>query len=107
MRGFPAPRRSKPMPQLQGVTPHHQKIYDFLFEGSFVTQDKLVDADKVAVGTKLPKGTVANLLLDLEKKGFVKRVARGKAAGYYITKVPEESGKPKSGEGEFSADDIF
>ena len=93
-------------PTLPNATPHHQKIYAFLHEGGFLTQDKLQDADKIALGTKLPKGTVANLLLDLEKRGFVKRVARGKAAGYYITKIPEPMEKPK-GEGEFTADDIF
>jgi predicted transcriptional regulator of viral defense system len=95
------------MPQLQGVTPHHQKIYDYLHDGGFLTQDKLQDTDKIALNTKLSKGVVANLLLDLEKKGWVKRVARGKAAGYYITKLPEVEGKKAAGDGEFSADDIF
>ena len=95
------------MPTLPGVTPHHQKIYDFLHAGGFLTPDKLVDADKIALGTKLGKGIVANLLLDLEKKGWAKRVARGKAAGYYITKVPEESAPVKTGQGDFTADDIF
>jgi hypothetical protein len=94
------------MPQLPGVTPHHQKIYDFLFEGGFTNPDKLQDADKIAIGTKLGKGIVANLLLDLEKKGWCRRVARGKAAGYYITQIPTETEKPK-GDGDFSAEDIF
>jgi predicted transcriptional regulator of viral defense system len=95
------------MPQLPGVTPHHQKIYDFMHAGGFSTDNKLIDTDKVALGTKLPKGTVANLLLDLEKKGWIKRVARGKAAGYYITRAPEDAPKQKTGEGDFSAEDIF
>jgi predicted transcriptional regulator len=38
---------------------------------------------KAAVG--LPKGKVANLLLGLVNKKIVKRVAREKAAGYYLT----------------------
>ncbi|MES2154280.1 MAG: transcriptional regulator [bacterium] len=94
------------MPTLPNVTPHHQKIYNFLFEGGYTNENKLQDADKIALGVKLSKGVVANLLLDLEKKGFVKRVARGKAAGYFITSIPEEQPKTK-GEGEFSAEDIF
>jgi len=94
------------MPQLPGVTPHHQKIYDFLFTGGYTHESKLQDADKIALGVKLSKGVVANLLLDLEKRGFVKRIARGKAAGYYITSIPEEQAKAK-GEGDFSAEDIF
>ncbi len=95
------------MPQLPGVTPHHQKIYDFLHAGGFLNPEKLQDADKIALGTKLSKGVVANLLLDLEKKGWVKRIARGKAAGYCIVKIPEETAAPTGGEGQFTADDIF
>ena len=94
------------MPQLPGVTPHHQKIYDFLFTGGYNNENKLQDADKIALGVKLSKGVVANLLLDLEKKGWVKRIARGKAAGYHYTNTPDEMPKVK-GEGEFSAEDIF
>jgi predicted transcriptional regulator of viral defense system len=95
------------MPQLANVTPHHQKIYDYLHGGGFLTQDKLQDADKIALNTKLSKGVVANLLLDLEKKGWVRRIARGKAAGYYVTKVPDDQTKATGGEGQFSAEDIF
>lgn len=95
------------MPTLPGVTPHHQKIYNFLYDGGFTTENKLQDADKIALGAKLSKGIVANLLLDLEKKGYVRRIARGKAAGYFITKIPEESAPVKTGEGDFSAEDIF
>ena len=95
------------MPQLPGVTPHHQKIYDFLHDGGYNNDQKLSDADKVALGAKLSKGIVANLLLDLEKKGWIKRVARGKAAGYYITKTPDAMAPVKTGEGDFTADDIF
>ncbi|MHB8633874.1 MAG: BlaI/MecI/CopY family transcriptional regulator [Thermoplasmatota archaeon] len=92
---------------IEGLTPHHNKIYDYLREGGFTTPDKLQDADKIALGTKLPKGTVANLLMDLEKKGWTKRVARGKAAGYYVTRAPEATQTLTKGEGDFSAEDIF
>lgn len=89
-------------------TPHHNKIYDFLKDGGFTSQDKLQDADKIALGTKLSKGVVANLLLDMEKRGFVKRVARGKAAGYFITQIVADEPKQAAGETPaFSADDIF
>ena len=73
------------MPTLPGATPQQQKVYDFLHSGGFLNENKLQDTDKIALGVKLPKGIVAQALLDLEKKGFVKRVARGKAAGYYVT----------------------
>lgn len=94
------------MPTIAGATPQQQKVYDFLHSGGFMNENKLQDADKIALGAKLPKGIAAQALLDLEKKGYVKRVARGKAAGYYITKEPGAVEKPK-GEGEFTADDIF
>lgn len=91
-----------------GATPQSQKIFDFLMAGGFLNENKLQDADKIALGVKLPKGIVASQLLELEKKGYVRRVARGKAAGYYITKVPGDDEVVKEkGEGEFTADDIF
>ena len=94
------------MPTIAGATPQQQKVYDFLHGNGFTSESKLQDADRIALGAKLPKGIAAQALLDLEKKGFVRRVARGKAAGYYVTKEPEAVEKPK-GDGEFSAEDIF
>ena len=93
---------------VDGLPPNHNKVYDFLKDGGFTTPDKLQDADKIALGTKLGKGIVANILLDLEKKGYAKRIARGKAAGYYITKLEADKPKVAAGEGpQFSAEDIF
>lgn len=94
------------MPTIAGATPQQQKVYDFLHSNGFTNENKLQDADRIALGAKLPKGIAAQALLDLEKKGFVRRIARGKAAGYYVTKEPEAVVKPK-GDGEFSAEDIF
>lgn len=94
------------MPTIAGATPQQQKVYDFLHSNGHLTETKLQDADRIALGAKLPKGIAAQALLDLEKKGFVRRVARGKAAGYYVTKEPSATEKVK-GEGEFTADDIF
>lgn len=94
------------MPTIAGATPQQQKVYDFLHSNGFTNENKLQDADRIALGAKLPKGIAAQALLDLEKKGFVRRIARGKAAGYYVTKEPEAVAKPK-GDGEFSAEDIF
>ena len=49
--------------------------------------EKLKDADKIAREAKLPKGRVAATLQKLISKGIVKRVARQKAAGYYLLKT--------------------
>lgn len=94
------------MPTIPGATPQQQKVYDFLHAGGFLNENKLQDADRIALGAKLPKGIAAQALLDLEKKGFVRRIARGKAAGYYVTREPAAVEKPK-GDGDFTADDIF
>jgi DNA-binding IscR family transcriptional regulator len=48
------------------------------------TENNLRDADKIAKAAMMPKGKVANILLSLVNKKIVKRVARGKAAGYYL-----------------------
>jgi DNA-binding IscR family transcriptional regulator len=48
------------------------------------TENNLKDADKIAKAAMMPKGKVANILLSLVNKKIVKRVARGKAAGYYL-----------------------
>lgn len=92
---------------IEGLTPQHNKVYDFLLQGGFTNPDKLQDADKVTIAVKLPKGVVANTLLDLEKKGWVKRIARGKSAGYYVTKTPDAPKEAAKGDGNFSADDFF
>lgn len=49
-------------------------------------QDNLKTADKIAKAAMMPKGRVANALISLVRKKVVKRVARGKAPGYYLLK---------------------
>lgn len=43
-------------------------------------------ADDIAKKCSRPKGLVTNSLVSLLQKGVIKRVAREKAAGYYIVK---------------------
>lgn len=47
-------------------------------------EDKLKDADQIAKAAMMPKGKVANIVLSLVNKKVVRRVAREKAAGYYL-----------------------
>jgi DNA-binding IclR family transcriptional regulator len=49
-----------------------------------IAQDKLKDVDQIAKSSMMPKGKVANLVLQLVNKKVVKRIAREKAAGYYL-----------------------
>jgi predicted transcriptional regulator len=49
-----------------------------------VAEDKLKDVDQIAKAAMMPKGKVANVILNLVNKRIVRRVAREKAAGYYL-----------------------
>jgi DNA-binding IclR family transcriptional regulator len=51
-----------------------------------VSEDKLRTADKIAKAAMMPKGRVSSILINLVNKKIVKRVARQKAAGYYLLK---------------------
>ena len=44
-------------------------------------------ADDITKKSNRPKGLVTNALVSLAQKGVIKRVAREKAAGYYIVKA--------------------
>jgi len=51
------------------------------------TEDKLKDADQIAKAAMMPKGKVANIIMSLMNKKVIKRIAREKAAGYYLTQA--------------------
>lgn len=50
-------------------------------------EDSLKTADDIAKKANRPKSMVTNTLVTLSQKGVAKRVAREKAAGYYLVKV--------------------
>lgn len=68
------------------LTPNAQKVYDALKRAGATNPDSLKTADDVMRVSRLPKGMVNNALMELVAKGYAKRVAREKAAGYYLTK---------------------
>lgn len=49
-----------------------------------VDDDHLKTVDQIQKTVRLPKGLVGNLVQNLLKKGVAKKVAREKAAGYYL-----------------------
>ncbi|MGC8645076.1 MAG: transcriptional regulator [Thermoplasmata archaeon] len=63
-----------------------QKVYDSLKKLGSTSEDKMKTADDVMKASQMGKGVVANALQELQNKGYVKRVARQKSAGYYIIK---------------------
>ncbi len=66
------------------LTDDENKIVEALKSLGATAPDKLKTADHIAKAASMPKGKVGNLLLNLANKKVVKRVAREKAAGYYL-----------------------
>lgn len=72
--------------RMTDLSPQEQRIVEALKTLGANAPEKLKTADHVMDVSKLPKGIVGNVLTALCNKGFVKRVAREKAAGYYLLK---------------------
>ncbi|MDI6883533.1 MAG: transcriptional regulator [Hadesarchaea archaeon] len=68
------------------LTPNAEKVYDALKKLGATSPDSLKTADDIMRTSRLPKGMANNALMELVAKGYAKRVAREKAAGYYVTK---------------------
>jgi len=90
---FPgAPQNLKPPPPIDAMTMPEDtsdratKVYDTMKEAGAVSEDKMKDADSITKMAKLPKGMVLSALQELESKGYAKRRARDKAAGYFLVK---------------------
>lgn len=66
------------------LTEDEKKIVEAMKVLKAVSEDKLKDADQIAKAAMMPKGKVANILLNLVGKKVIRRVAREKAAGYYL-----------------------
>jgi predicted transcriptional regulator len=71
---------------IEGVSDRANKVYDTMKSAGILSEDKLRDAEYITHIVKLPKNFVLQALQELMGKGFVKRKAREKAAGYYIVK---------------------
>jgi predicted transcriptional regulator len=68
------------------VSDRSTKVYDAMKAAGVVAEDKMRDAEAITKMSKLPKTFVLQALQELQAKGYVKRKAREKAAGYYIVK---------------------
>jgi len=68
------------------LTPAGKKVYDAMKKLGATSQDALKTADDVMRAASLPKGMTNNALMELVAKGYARRVARQKAAGYYLAK---------------------
>jgi predicted transcriptional regulator len=68
------------------LSPIEQMIVQAMEELGATKEQALKTADDVAKKTNRPKSMVTNALVMLSQKGVIKRVAREKAAGYYVLK---------------------
>jgi len=60
------------------------KIVDAMKALKATSPDTLKTVDHITRQSRMPKGKVAGIIANLLNKGVVKRVAREKAAGYYL-----------------------
>ncbi|MEW6070478.1 MAG: transcriptional regulator [Candidatus Thermoplasmatota archaeon] len=63
-----------------------KKVYDAMKEAGITAEDKMANADRIVSMSKMPKNFVLTALQELMQKGFVRRKAREKVAGYYLIK---------------------
>ena len=66
------------------LTDDEKKIVEVLKTFGARSEEKLKDTDSIARAAMMPKGKVANVMLSLVNKKVLKRIAREKAAGYFI-----------------------
>jgi predicted transcriptional regulator len=69
------------------LTDDEVKVVEALKMLKALSENTLKTADHISKASKLPKGKVSNVLMALLNKGVVKRVAREKAAGYFLAQV--------------------
>jgi predicted transcriptional regulator len=68
------------------VSPTAVKVYKCMKDAGWLTEEKMGTAERITMGTKLPKNMVMNALQELQTKGIARRKVREKAAGYYLTR---------------------
>lgn len=66
------------------LTPIEQIIVKAMQELGATKDTVIKTADDITKKCNRPKGLVTNTLVALSQKGVIKRVAREKAAGYYV-----------------------
>ena len=71
---------------LEDVSDRAGKVYEAMKSAGVTSEDKMRDAEAITRMSKLPKNFVLQALQELMSKGYVKRKAREKAAGYYVVK---------------------
>ncbi len=66
------------------LTPNARKVYDAMKKIGASAEDKVKTADDIMKAARVGKAIVASSLQELTNKGYAKRIARHKSAGYYL-----------------------
>ena len=66
------------------LTDEEKKVVEAMKTLKAVAEDKIKDVDQIAKTAMMPKGKVANMIVNLVNKRVVRRIAREKAAGYFV-----------------------
>ena len=66
------------------LTEDEKRIVEAIKSLGAIKEDKIKDVDQIAKTAIMPKGKAANIITNLVNKRVVRRIAREKAAGYYI-----------------------
>jgi len=74
---------------MEELTPIEQLVLKAMEELGATKDTQLKTADDIQKKSNRPKSLVANALTSLSNKGVVKRIAREKAAGYFIVQKTE------------------
>src|SRR2546427_115313 len=80
------PRTEGSRVPLEDVSDRANKVYDTMKSAGITSEDKMRDAEAITKMSKLPKNFVLQALQELQSKGYAKRRAREKAAGYWLIK---------------------
>jgi predicted transcriptional regulator len=67
------------------LTPIESLVLQSMKELGATSDEKKKTADDIAKKCNRPKSMINNALVSLSQKGVVKRVAREKASGYYVS----------------------
>jgi len=70
--------------QMVELTDDEKKVVEAMRLLKAEAEDKLKDVDQIAKTVMMPKGKVANMIVNLVNKKVVRRIAREKAAGYFL-----------------------
>ena len=67
------------------LTPNARKVYEALEMLGATAPDKTRSADQVMSKARMGKGQINSAMDELQRKNLVKRMAKSKRAGYYIS----------------------